>query len=216
MINYNLRKYGYKNHPLEYKWGFLLQNNMYANHLCTVVDNHNEIINGKYTHEPVSLLLHMSPDVRKYVSAKLFDEFLYVMIWYDSDVPTYTNWGYKYQEFSEPQVIKNLETVLYDLEPMLQEHTLLGYKGNDLFDDPNHYSGRYVLNDEEEYTISRKIKDISFSKNNKTFYKEKVDEDRFRKAVERYNLKKEICWNTDKLLNEGILKEKVERYLEYH
>ena len=99
MINYNLRKYGYKNHPLEYKWGFLLQNNMYANHLCTVVDNHNEIINGKYTHEPAILLLHMSPDVRKYVSAKLFDEFLYVMIWYDSDVPTYTNWGYKYQEY---------------------------------------------------------------------------------------------------------------------
>ena len=45
--------------------GFLLQNNMYANHLCTVVDNHNEIINGKYTHEPAILLLHMSPDVRK-------------------------------------------------------------------------------------------------------------------------------------------------------
>lgn len=22
MINYNLREYGYKNHPLEYKWGF--------------------------------------------------------------------------------------------------------------------------------------------------------------------------------------------------
>ena len=215
MIDFNLRRDGCKNHPLDEKWGRLLQSSIYGNHLCTVVDNHNEVVNGKYTHEPAILLLHMSPDVRKYVSAKLFDEFLYVGVWYDSDIPTYTNWDYKYQVLNETQIIKNLESVLYDLEPMLQEHTLVGYKGNDLFDDPNHYSGKYVLNDEEEYTICRKIKEISFWKNDINLYRGEIDEVRFRKAVEKYRLKREICCNIDKLLNEGVLKEKVEKYLEY-
>lgn len=215
MIKFNLKEEWYKNHPLEKKWGYLLQSSIYGNHLCTVVDNHNEIINGKYTHEPAILLLHMSSRVRKYVNAKLFDEFLYVSIWDDKDIPIYTNWEYKYQELSESQIIENLESVLYDLEPMLQSHTLVGCRGNDLFDDPNDYWGEYVLNDEEEYTISRKIKDVSFSKDGKVFYDGKIDEDRFRKAVEKYQLKREICCNVDKLLNEGTLKEKIEKYLEY-
>lgn len=215
MIKFNLRKEECKNHPLDGKWGRLLQSSIYGNHLCTIVDNHNEVINSRYTHEPAILLLHMSPNVRKYVSAKLFDEFLYVGVWDDKDIPTYTNWEYKYQELSELQIIRNLESVLYDLEPMLQTRTLVGYRSNDLFNDPNAYSGKYVLNDEEEYVISRKIKDISFSKNDKVFYQEKIDEDRFRKAVEKYNLKREICCNVDKLLSEGVLKEKVEKYLEY-
>lgn len=215
MIKFNLKEEWHKNHPLEKKWGRLLQSSIYGNHLCTIVDNHNEILNGRYTFEPAILLLHMSPDVRKYVNAKLFDEFLYVTIWDDEDIPTYTNWDYKYQELSESQIIKSLESVLYGLEPMLQTHTLLGYRGSDLFDNPNDYWGEYVLNDEEEYTISRKIKDVSFSKEGKVFYNGKIDEDRFRKAVEKYQLKREICCNVDKLLNEGTLKEKIEKYLEY-
>lgn len=213
MIKFNLREDRCKNHPLDGKWGRLLQSSIYGNHLCTVVDNHNEVIDGKYTHEPAVLLLHMSPDVRKYISAKLFDEFLYVGVWDDKDIPTYTNWEYKYQDLSESQIIKNLKSVLYDLEPMLQSRTLVGYRGNDLFDDPNQYSGRYILNNEEEYTVDRKIKDISFSKNGKVFYEAKINEGRFRKAVEKYKLKREICCNIDKLLNEGVLKEKVEKYL---
>lgn len=213
MINYNLREKEYKNHPLEYKWGFLIGNPIYQNHLCTVVDNHNEVINGRYTHEPAKLLLHMSPNVRKYVEAKLFDEFLYVSVWNDKNIPTYTNWEYTYKELAQEEIIENLESVLYDLEPMLQTRTCMGYKGEDLFDNPNYFTGRYVLNDEEEYLIWRHFKDISFSKNGEVFYEGTIDEERFRKAVEKDNLKRYICCNTEKLLNEGELEKELEKYL---
>ena len=214
MIDYNLRS-EYKNHPLDKKWARLVKSSIYGNHLCTVVDNQNEIVNGKYTHESAVLLLHMSPEVRQFVRAKLFEEFLYVSVWEDSDIPKYTNWDYERRTLSESEIIENLESVLYDLEPMLQEHTLLGYSGNDLFDNPNRYAGSYVLNDEEEYTIIRRIKDITFYKGDEVIYKGKIDEDRFRKAVEKYWLKWEICVCADRLLSEGTLREKVEEYMKY-
>ncbi|WP_373262186.1 hypothetical protein [Hungatella hathewayi] len=209
MIRYNLRKDYYKSHPCDTKWAVLLQSPMYRNHLCTVVDNHNEIVNGKFTHESTKLLLHMSPRVRCYVDAKLFEEFSYVGVWKDEHIPKYTNWDYNYEELNENQIVNDLESVLYDLEPMLNERTCMGYNGNDLFDDPNHYIGRYVLNDEDEYKIVRVIKDVKFIKNDSIICQFKINESKFRKAVKKYQLKKLICTRTDELMNSGELLKRI-------
>lgn len=205
MINYNLKEDCYKNHPLDKKWATLLKSPMYRNHLCTVIDNHNEVIDGKYTSEEAILLLHMSPRIRCYISAKLFSEFLYVGIWSDEHIPTYTNWEYKYEKLSTSQIIEDLESVLYGLEPMLNEHTCMGYQGDDLFDDPNSYSGRYLLNDEEEYKITRTLKEVKFIKEDHIIHQFLIDENRFRKAVEVYDLKEKICNQIDMLLDNGEL-----------
>lgn len=206
MISFHLKDNPYKNHPLDEKWGRLLHNDIYKNHLCTVIDNQNE--------ERVLLLLHLSPNVRKYVYARLYRDFLYVGIWHDAHIPTYTNWEYTYQALGESEIIRDLESVLYELEPTLQTHTLVGYQGDDLFDDPNTYTGTYVLNDEKEYTIERVGTSISFCRDNNVIYEGALDVNRFRKAISKYNLRLEICSNIDKLLSQGILSEKVQQYIE--
>ena len=131
MINYNLREQEYKNHPLEYKWGFLIGSPIYQNHLCTVVDNHNEVINGRYTHETAKLLLHMSPNVRKYVEAKLFDEFLYVSVWNDKNIPTYTNWEYTYKELTQEEKDIEMKIIAREYE-RVKEFADLAENGMDV------------------------------------------------------------------------------------
>ena len=214
MIKYNLLERKHKNHPYEYKWGKLVQSPFYGNHLCTVVDNHDEIEYGVYSGKPATLLLHLSSRVREYVHAELFSEFVYVGIRRDSDIPTYTNYPYTYEKLTNEQIITDLNDVIYNIQPLLQQTTLAGYRGG-LFDDPNLVTGKYVLNDEEEYSIYYCLKDdviIFRDSSGREIYSGHFDKERFRRAIKRYNLKWEILMCTDRLLNTGELQWKLDEY----
>lgn len=214
MIEYNLREDDCRgiNHPLDCKWA-TLNSGPWMNHLCTVVDNHREVIDGKYTQLPSKLLLHMSPRVRCYVSGCVFKDFYYVGVLRDKDIPTFTNWDYKAEELSDVQIIKDLKTVLYDLEPLLQSKTLVGFKGDSIWDDPNHFRGDYVLNDENIYHIYRKYDDVTFSRDDGVeICSFKLNKDLFEKAVEVDKCRKYILWNADKLLCEDTLAQYVSSY----
>lgn len=214
MINYNLRtdRHYSTNHPLDCKWAEL-SSGPWMNHLCTVVDNHNEVVDGRYTQLPSKLLLHMSPRVRCYVHGSVFRDFYYVGIFKDADIPTFTNWDYKFEELSDVQIISDLKTVLYDLEPLLRSKTLVGFSGQSIWDDPNHFYGDYVLNDENSYHIHRKRDNVTFTRDDGTeICTFKLNKDLFEKAVDLDKRRKYIVLNADKLLCEGTLAEYVSSY----
>lgn len=214
MIDYNLREdrgCGI-NHPLDCKWA-TLTSGPWMNHLCTVVDNHNEVVDGRYTQLPSKLLLHMSPRVRCYVTRSVFKDFYYVGVLNDKYIPTFTNWDYKFEELSDAQIIKDLKTVLYNLEPSLSSKTLLGFKGHSIWDDPNDFWGEYVLNDENSYLIHRKRDNITFSRmDGREICSFKLNKDLFEKALDLDTRRKYILDNADKLLCEGTLAEYVSSY----
>lgn len=212
MIEYNLRKDNMSNHPLDYKWA-TLNSGPWMNHLCTVVDNHDEVENGRYTRKPSKLLLHMSPRIRCYTQGCVFQDFYYVGIRNDGDIPTFSNWGYTYEKLSEVQIIQDLKTVLYDLEPLLCSQTLLGHKGHPIWDNPNHFYGDYMLNDENIYHIHRKYDDVTFcSKDGDEICKIKLNKGLFEEAVNLYKRRLHISRNTDRLLTEGMLVEEITSY----
>lgn len=214
MIEYNLYEDDWRsmNHPLDHKWA-TLNSGPWMNHLCTVVDNHREVVDGKYTQLPSKLLLHMSPRVRCYVIGCVFKDFYYVGILRDKDIPTFTNWEYKVEELSDDQIIKDLKTVLYILEPSLSSKTLVAFRGHPIWDDPNDFFGEYVLNDENSYLIHRKRDNVTFSRmDGKEICSFKLDKDLFEKALDLDKRRKYILSNSDKLLCEGTLAEYVSLY----
>lgn len=168
MINYNLKEDKYKNHPMDGKYGMVVTNSIYANYPVTIVDNHDEVVNGKYTHNPALCLLHLSEDVRQYASLELFQEFLYVS--FSFKTPTYRMYEYKRVDLSNEEIVGRLKKVLYFLQPSLQGHSLVGTSSNRLEDDPNYYEGCYVLNDEEIYTILKHKTSYKFYKGKKSYY----------------------------------------------
>lgn len=143
---------------------------------------------------------------------KLFDDFLYVGVWSDEDIPTYTNWEYPHEELSNERIIDDLFSVLYDLQPDLQCHTLMAYTGDDLLDDRNTHTGEYVLNDEKEYTISRMKKHVVFEHENNILFDGELNEEKYRKAMRKYKLKRKILGLTDMLLETGELESLLKEY----
>lgn len=168
MIPYNLKKEEYKNHPMDGKYGVIVTNNPYAGYPVTIVDNHREVVNNKYTREPALCLLHLNEDVRMYTQLKLFDEFLYHS--FSWRTPTYRMFPYEKVELSNEEIVNILKRVLYCDQPALQSHSLVGSSSKKLEDDPNYYEGRYVLNDEEEYTILKCRTSYKFYKGKKSYY----------------------------------------------
>ncbi|PFF46108.1 MULTISPECIES: hypothetical protein [Bacillus cereus group] len=168
MIPFNLKEDDYKNHPLDGKYGTIITNSIYANCPVTIVDNHEEVINGKYTKNPALCLLHLSEDVRQYMSLRLFDDFLYKSFVFDKSL--YRIYEYKKETLSDEKIIEILKNVFYLIQPTLQSHSLVGSKSKRLEDDPNYYEGYYVLNDEEEYTILKCRDSYKFYKGRKTYY----------------------------------------------
>lgn len=214
MIEYNLCPETSQgiNHPLDGKWA-RLTSGIWMNHLCDVVDNHDEVVNGTYTNKSAKLLLHMSPRVRRYVDAKLFRDFLYVGIWKDDDIPEFSNWDYKLEcPLDTSQIILDLKTVLYDLEPMLTGSTCIGYRGHPIWENPNAYWGEYLLNDEEVYRIYRKYDTVTFSQGNKEIHTFKINKGLFELAVDVDSQRKNIVCNADRLLLTNELNDYVSKY----
>lgn len=162
MIPFNLKEDDYKNHPLDGKYGVITTNSIYANYPVTIVDNSHEKRN------PTLCLLHLSEEVRQYVSLRLHDDFLYKSFVFDKS--RYRIYEYKREDLSNEKIINILKKVLYYIQPSLQSGSLVGSSSEQIEDDPNYYAGHYVLNDEEEYTILKCGKEYRFYKGNKNYF----------------------------------------------
>ena len=211
MIKYNLKKEEYKNHPMDGKYGMIITNSMYSNYPVTIVDNHDEIVNGKYTRNPALCLLHLSEDARQYISLKLFDQFLY--IGFSFKEPTYKMFDYKRVDLSNQEIVAILKKVFYYSQPSLQSRSMVGSKSKLLEDDPNYYEGHYVLNDEEEYTILKCRTEYKFYKGKKRYYpnwKEtedllfegEINFEIYELSLEVFRLRGFIVTNTNQLLDD--------------
>lgn len=212
MIPFNLKKDdGDKNHPMDNRYGVITGNNLYSNYPVTIVDNHEEVVDGKYTRKPALCLIHLSEDVRQYMSLRLFDEFLYLSFHYQT--PTYRMFDYKLVELTKEEIISTLKNVLYQLQPSLQTRSCIGTTSKRLEDDPNYYEGTFVLNDEEQYTILKCKKQYKLFKGTKHFYpdweKEKdllysgeINFAVYAIALEVNRLRRIIVTDTNKFLDE--------------
>lgn len=212
MIKYNLKHDEYKNHPMDGKYGVIVANNLYANYPLTIVDNHTEVVNGRYTKDPALCLLHLAEDVRQYMHLRVFDEFLY--LGFSFKPPTYRMFPYKKEELTKEQIIKTLKRVFYQHQPSLQRKSLVGSRSNRLEDDPNYYEGHYVLNDEEEYTILKCRTTYRFYKGVKSYYPHwksdeetpifegEIDFELYSAALELERTRVEIVTKTNQILDE--------------
>lgn len=216
MITYNVREESYKSHPLDGHYGVMISG-PYINYPITIVDNHEESENGKHTGKKSACLLHLNEKVRQYKRLALYEDFLYLS--FAREKPTYRMFDYKSAEISIAEAIATLQEVLYFEQPELESRTLMGWRGNNLEDDPNRYTGRYVLNDEEDYTIIKEkdqywLYKISFDRNrNELIFEGKLNFDIYRKSVEHAKLKRTIVHGINRLLDEGA-EASLTRYLQ--
>ncbi|PGT89987.1 hypothetical protein [Bacillus thuringiensis] len=224
MIPFNLKEDKHKNHPMDGKYGVLTLNTSYAGYPITIVDNHDEVENGFYTRKPSVCLIHLSEQVRTYTRARVFDEFLYLGFGWQT--PTYRMFDYKKEEVTDEQVIEILKGVLYDVQPTLQTKSCVGSKSDRLEDDPNYYEGKYVLNDEETYSILKCRTKYKIFKGAKEYYPHwnteegllyegEIDFDIYTVAIEVEKLRRQIVVYTNQLLDNGE-ENKITEYRELH
>jgi hypothetical protein len=205
MIKYNLREDSYKSHPLDGHYGMMIAGE-YINYPITIVDNHQEVENGKHTKKKSICLLHLNDKVRQYERLALHEDFLYFS--FAHETPTYRMYDYTLAAISTEEAIATLQEILYLEQPELESRTMMGWRGTDLEDDPNRYTGRYVLNDEEEYFIQKQKDQYWLYKGPKVseeflFFEGKLNIDIYRKSVEYAKLKRTIVYGINRLLDEG-------------
>lgn len=213
MINVQLMKeFGEK--QVGNKYGVIINLSSYSGYPLMVVNNMEEVKDGSYTRIPSTCLVHLSEDVRTYAKLKLFDDYLYQNPRStDIDIKKgFHMFEYKKTELTDEEIIRSLTKVLYFLEPSLQTRTLMGTTKKGIENNPNYFSGHYVLNDEKEYTIIK-------HRNKYTFFKGKVshstnlesadcviktgeiDFTRYKKSLEMERLKMYIINNINKIIS---------------
>lgn len=152
MIEYNIRESNWKSHPKNGLHGIIIHG-AFINYPVSIVDNHQEIEDGEYTHYPAVCLLHLNENVRQYKRLHVFKDFNYVD--YASQTPTYRMYDYAQSDVSTEQAIEILQQVLYHDQPELEERPGYGWNAVKGESNTNYCSGRYVLNNEEEYLIQK-------------------------------------------------------------
>lgn len=221
MIKYNLRKNEIGNHPLEYRYGVVINSGLYSGYPLTIVDNSKEIKNGKFTRDFAKTLLHLDERIRIWYEVELFNDFLYLNFSFNE--PKYRMFDYKLEELSNEQIIKDLKKVFYYLQPNLQQSSLVASSKKGIENDPNYYEGIYVLNDEEEYSILKCGTKYKFYKGRKFYYPDwnkdegliftgDINFDLYKKARDLEVIRKNIIMKTNKLLDGDDLIANVERY----
>lgn len=214
MIPFNLKEGKHKDHPKAGRYGVIQNAGMYKGFPVTIVDNTELSKDGYSTDKPALVLIHLAEGVRVYSRKKLYDEFLYLTFHKALPEPTYRMFDYTIRVLSKEEIIETLKRVVYDVEPHLQTQTMSGWGSGLLKDDPNRYTGTYVLNDEEEYTIRKYNNSIKFfketgyyspasSKEEELLYEEELNFDVYEKAVEVYKLRRSIVLYTNELLDAG-------------
>ena len=221
MIKYNVKLDEYRNHRMDGKYGVLIGNIGYAGYPLTIVDNSREVENGKYAGIPSLCLIHLNERVREYASLRVGDDFYYLGFY--PKEPTYKMYDYKYGELSTEQIIQDLKTVIYYSEPNLQGRSLVSWRSKKIEDDPNYYEGRYVLNNEEEYTILKCKDKYRFYRGKKNYctdwekeegliYEDTIDFNIYKKALEVSRLREEIVTKTNELLDSDDIADTIMEY----
>ena len=143
----------------------------------------------------------MSEDVRmKMNHLRVYDDFLYKGPFSKGD--TYRMFPYTPEELSKEKIIQILKNVLYYYQPKLQEGTLAGTSSKELKDDPNIYTGRYVLNNGKEYCIVKHGSSFKLfeSKENEfigwntedAFHQEEIDFSMYELSIKHWDLKRKL------------------------
>lgn len=221
MIQFNLKEEKYKNHPDDGKLGIVTTGGIYSGgaiysgYPLTIVDN-------KTDERSIQTLLHMSPSVRRYLRLNLYDDMLYLP---GGSKDTYRKFNYDKVEVSQAEALEVLREVFYKLEPNLQSRSLVGTTLKGIENDPNYYSGSYVLNDEETYTILKCGDTVKFFKGEKSYYPdfkkeedligvETIDFDLYALSLEYAECKRKLLGFTNRLLDEDRLVETAVRLKE--
>lgn len=210
MINVQLREqFGEK--QIGNLYGVVTNMSDYSGYPVMVVNNMAEAKDGKYTHNSADCLVHLSKDVRTYARLKLYSDYLYQNTRSTDAEKGFHMFEYKKTELTDEEIIRSLMNVLYFLEPSLQSRTCLGTTKKGIENDPNRYTGRYVLNDEKEYTIEKyrnkytflKGKDACSSLEDKDYVIQtgEIDFPRYKKALEMARLKTYIIRNVNKIIS---------------
>lgn len=216
MIQFNLKE-EFKNHPDDYKLGTVISGGIYTGYPLTIVDN-------KTDERNILTLLHMSQSVRRYIQLSLYRDMLYLPGG-SNDNDTYRKFNYDKVELSQAEALEVLREVFYKLEPKLQSRSAVGTSLKGIENDPNYYSGSYVLNDEETYTILKCRDTVKFFKGEKSYYPdfekeedligvETIDFDLYSLSLEYAECKRKVLSFTNRMLDEDCLVENVQRLKE--
>lgn len=220
MIPYKLKEEGYKNHPKDKLFGVIQTGGLYKGYPVTIVDNSEEVKDGKHTNKPALVLIHLAEGVRQYSQLRLFDDFLY--LGFSIEEPTYRMYDYTKVELTKNDIIQTLKRVFYDIQPNLQTSTMLGWASGKREDDPNRRRGSFVLNDEQEYRIEKCGKTVKFFKEtcygsprsnveDVLLYEEDVDFDIYKQTLEVAELRRSIVVFTNQMLDD-VDNNKIEQY----
>lgn len=222
MIPFNVKERKYKNHPKDGLYGVVTNGTMHNGYPLTIVDDSELDKDGYSTGKPALVLIHLAEGIRSYSHLRLHEDFLYLSFGIPKIVPTYRMYDYTKRELTKEEIISTLKKVVYDISPNLHKQSCLGWTSGLLKDDPNQYTGSYVLNNEMEYMIEKyrdKIKFFALPCSNDTtpgekkelLYEEKLNFDVYEKAIEVYNLRRSIVMFTNQVLDSGI-GEKISAY----
>lgn len=170
--------------------------------IITIINNMNEIENNQYTREMADALYHISENIRTRTRVRLFEDFRYIYFSKKNEIDNL--FDYKKQELSEEEIVSQLLHVLYVDRPMLEERTMVGTSKKGIENDPNRYTGHYILNNEKEYCIEKQYNNIEIIEmhTDKPFKCEKkMNWDVYQKSLELQKLSLEITSNPKTVLN---------------
>lgn len=196
MIKYNIRDLNWKSHPKNGGHG-IITHGAFINYPVSIVDNHMEVQNGEYTGYPVMCLLHLNENVRQYKRLHVFEDFNYID--FARLTPTYRMYDYAQSDVSTEQAIEILQRVLYYDQPELEKSSAneWDFLNPNVEEDRFRYTGRYVLNDEEEYAIEKHkdrygIYKVRLFEKDTLLYEGPLNFDLYRLSVEVSRLRSKI------------------------
>lgn len=217
MIPFKLKERKHKNHPKDGLYGVVTNGTMLNGYPLTIVNDNELDKDGNSTRKPAMVLVHLAEGIRSYSRLTLYEDFHYLSFANPKNVPIYRMYNYTKRELSKEEIIQTLKKVVYDVSPQLQTQTCVGWQSGLLKDDPNRYTGSYVLNNEMEYKIEKYTDKIKFfaqetpDAEKELLFEEKLNLDVYEKALEVYNLRRSIVMFTNQLIDEGI-GEKIQTY----
>jgi hypothetical protein len=204
----------------EYKYGLYLPTNTaftiekkYEKEIPTAIYTKKERLTVNKLYDMCDGLIHVSERVRKReVQMEIGKKYLYIN---EEQVEFYSGFNYEYEELSKEQIIKDLSMLFYGIEPNLQSQSMVGSTSKRIEDDPNYYTGFYILNDNKNYTIL-KIKDTyriyngyknyypDWDKKEDLIFEGKINFEVYAISLEFNKLKQTILYNTKHSLKNGI------------
>lgn len=222
MIKTNLSKETLQDNPDGEVFGVIRNGSIYSGYPITIIDNVNEIKDGVYTGYPATCLIHLSSEVRAYSKLRRHDDYLLLNRDRYDDSAEIAKLRKNREELTTKEIVAALKKVLYLLEPSLRSHTLVGTTKKGAENDPNFYTGNYVLNDDEEYTIFKHKGRYQFMRGKLSgwvntdgdkFLIEEGDIDiaMYEKSLELESLHKYIAYNINTILKDET-NDAIDRY----